>query len=712
MKRMRSLVIVSKGLAPYRVNFYNEVALALRVHGWRVILVVAKSGAEDHPWVNASGRHEALEIIETAPSYPFSKSRRLFSKLIGATALPNSNLIHRLESERPDVVWTHEYSPFCLAAALWASLRDKVSILSSDLGDAPPSYAVTRPQLRIQQSLSFLYQAVIAQTMEATRRHHPRGAPQCFAPHSINTNEYLPAASPPNGPFRFLFTGGLSRRKGLDSLIEAARILSSSAANFELRIVGTGPLAPWLSEQTDPWLSVAGFREGADLIREYQSAHAYVLPTRADTYAVTVHEAAASGLPLIVGREAGATETLIQEGVSGYAIDPEDAKTLAARMKGLLEHPQLARTMGLNARALAEELDVKMLGRRTADFIRGFTDEAAPQEVSSSNTEAPNSLPTNKASAVAAVFATMNRSGVAVECLRLLSIQTQRPGKLFVTDNASEDGTSEALEAAAREHGLTLSLIRSPENYGNAGGIKIAMERAFAEKFEAVWILDDDSWPEKRALQELLECGAPTDEIRTSIVLAPDSSQVSWPCEIIGTDSHWKTLREITRISAQSCVQVRRSWLGALIPRGAYEDAGPLNGEFFLRGEDEEYPRRLEKAGYRFWMAPASILRHPVAGPTVSITVGDYKLWLENNLQGDKLYYRIRNMLWIKRRESGSLVSFLLTVGYLFLLLRGFRPLFPALQVLKEAMMDAFAGRLGKRREKETNDKKNTAHLV
>lgn len=298
---------------------------------------------------------------------------------------------------------------------------------------------------------------------------------------------------------------------------------------------------------------------------------------------------------------------------------------------------------------------------------------------------------------LAVVFATMNRTKVAVECLRLLSIQSQRPGKLFVTDNASADGTAEALEAASREHGLTLGLIRSAENLGNAGGIKLAIEKAFEEGFEAIWILDDDSWPEERALQELLEIDVPEDGIRTSIVLAPDSNQVSWPCEVIGTDSQWETLGELTRISAESCVQVRRSWLGALIPRRAYEDAGPLNGELFLRGEDEDYPRRLERAGYRFWMAPASILRHPVAGPVETITLGDYKLWLEHNLQGDKLYYRIRNMLWIKKEESGALPSALLATGYLFLLLRGFRPLIPALQVFKEALLDAFAGRLGKR---------------
>ena len=354
--------------------------------------------------------------------------------------------------------------------------------------------------------------------------------------------------------------------------------------------------------------------------------------------------------------------------------------------------------MGQAARQVAEKYDVKLLGKQTAKFIVSLAPEDFRVNL---NRHGIQVIATKSASfsnfGIAAIFATMNRAKVAVECLRLLSIQSQRPGKLFVTDNASVDDTAEALEAAAREHGLGLGLIRSAENLGNAGGIKLAIEKAFEEGFEAVWILDDDSWPEERALQELLEIDVPEDGIRTSIVLGPNSNQVSWPCEVISTNSQWETLGESTSISAESCVQVRRSWLGALIPRRAYEDAGPLNGELFLRGEDEDYPRRLERAGYRFWMAPASILRHPVAGPVETITLGDYKLWLEHNLQGDKLYYRIRNMLWIKREESGTLPSALLAAGYLFLLLRGFRPLLPALQVFKEALWDAFAGRLGKR---------------
>src|SRR5690606_34169524 len=129
--------------------------------------------------------------------------------------------------------------------------------------------------------------------------------------------------------------------------------------------------------QKDPWINIGGFIEGERLQEEYRSANAYVLPTSGDTFAVTVHEAAASGLPLIVGKTAGAVETLVKEGVTGHAIDPQNIEELTARMRELLEDREKAKIMGGEARKVAQLYDVKLLGKRTAAFIIGIANGAA-----------------------------------------------------------------------------------------------------------------------------------------------------------------------------------------------------------------------------------------------------------------------------------------------------------------------------------------------
>ena len=55
-----------------------------------------------------------------------------------------------------------------------------------------------------------------------------------------------------------------------------------------------------------------------------------------------------------------------------------------------------------------------------------------------------------------------------------------------------------------------LIVLQLPENRGNAGGVEDAMEHAFAKGADAVWILDDDSWPRDGALAALLDIAVGT----------------------------------------------------------------------------------------------------------------------------------------------------------------------------------------------------------
>ncbi|WAC20441.1 glycosyltransferase [Luteolibacter sp. SL250] len=706
---MKSLVIVSKGLAPYRTRFYSEVARCLGARGWRVALLTARLEARDHPWKDAGEGGQGLEIIHVGPDSDNSTLQRLVNKygrLLTKSdpEIPSTALLKELVRLKPDCIWTHEYSPFCLAAAIWAGIRDIVCILSTDLGANPPPHSCTPLQLRMHRKLAFLYNGVIAQTREATRRWPETMMPVNFAPHAIDADGYSRSPRSPGDTIRFLFVAGIKQEKGIEQTIEAARILAKEGHHFELRVIGTGPLSQWLGEQKDPWLSIGGFIEGEALRKEYGNADIYVLPTEGDTYGVTVHEAAASSLPLIVGRNAGAAETLVAKGSSGFQIDHTDVPRLADRMRTLLQDKDQRDAMGAAARILAEQLDVKLLGARTASFIEALTgfgqtdagegagDPEHPCEVSGERLPLRGENPR-----VAAVFATMNRSAVAAECFQRLTDQTLPPSKLFVTDNASTDDTCEMLKSVASNSTLPFELIRSEENLGNSGGVKLAVEKAFSQGYDAVWILDDDSWPQPAAFERLIDPDGPSEGIRTSVVLAPDSTELSWPSEVITIDGFWRNPVRFESLPMAPWVRTRRSWLGSLIPKDVYWDVGPLNHDFFLRGEDEDYPRALESAGYPFWMATGSILHHPVAGPLVSLALGENKLCLEKNLSGDKLYYRIRNMLWIKRKESGSVISSLLAIGYLLLIMRWLRPLIPSLGVFIEAVVHAYQNRLGKR---------------
>jgi len=88
----------------------------------------------------------------------------------------------------------------------------------------------------------------------------------------------------------------------------------------------------------------------------YAAADALVLPTPYDAFAMVVSEAMASGLPVIVSREAGASE-LIEHGRNGLLLDDvTDVEELASHMQSLAVDRSWAQGMGCAARKTVEPL--------------------------------------------------------------------------------------------------------------------------------------------------------------------------------------------------------------------------------------------------------------------------------------------------------------------------------------------------------------------
>jgi phosphatidylinositol alpha-1,6-mannosyltransferase len=88
----------------------------------------------------------------------------------------------------------------------------------------------------------------------------------------------------------------------------------------------------------------------------YAAANVFALPCRTrrwglepEAFGIVFIEAAASGLPVIVGNSGGAPETVL-DGESGYVVDPRDLTALTRRILELLNDPGLAKAMGERGR--------------------------------------------------------------------------------------------------------------------------------------------------------------------------------------------------------------------------------------------------------------------------------------------------------------------------------------------------------------------------
>lgn len=294
---------------------------------------------------------------------------------------------------------------------------------------------------------------------------------------------------------------------------------------------------------------------------------------------------------------------------------------------------------------------------------------------------------------IAAVFATMNRAETAKACVLALARQSRPPDLVIVADNRSTDDTAAVLENLT-DLPFKLMVRRMPENRGNAGGVEEAMDQSFGEGADAVWILDDDSWPREAALAAMLEGRWNPNIVRHALQVDPRSGKFTWPLQIEDGRGGWRLIWSEQELPNGPRTRSRISWTGALVPREVREAVGPVNGELFIRGEDEEYPWRIERAGFSQEAVRGAVMDHPGPENVVNWRFFGKSFFFERGLADWKLYYKVRNMVWLKRRQAGDLraLAIALTYALASAWIDGPR----RLPLIGSAVRDGWTGRLGK----------------
>jgi glycosyltransferase involved in cell wall biosynthesis len=152
-----------------------------------------------------------------------------------------------------------------------------------------------------------------------------------------------------NGACRVIAVARLSPEKGLDVLIEATADLP-----VEVVIAGTGPEAERLQKIAGPNVTFLGNVERDALPGLYANADIAVVPSRSDTWGMVLNEAALAGLPLVSTTAPGAADELIEDGVNGFRVQPEDATALRRAILLLAEDESFRRAAGDRSREIAD----------------------------------------------------------------------------------------------------------------------------------------------------------------------------------------------------------------------------------------------------------------------------------------------------------------------------------------------------------------------
>jgi glycosyltransferase involved in cell wall biosynthesis len=192
----------------------------------------------------------------------------------------------------------------------------------------------------------------------------------------VDTEKFSPDESVSREP-KVLFVGRILAHKGIDNLIRAL------PPGLTLEIVGQPYDRRYLRE-------LHQLAEGKDivfnhdfddqaLVKSYRNALCVVLPSvYKDMYGgetrvpellgQTLLEGMACETPAICTNVASMPE-VVEDGVTGFVVPPNDATALRERLTWLLEHPQDARSMGQAARRrIVETFTWPMVVRRCLEI--------------------------------------------------------------------------------------------------------------------------------------------------------------------------------------------------------------------------------------------------------------------------------------------------------------------------------------------------------
>ena len=173
-----------------------------------------------------------------------------------------------------------------------------------------------------------------------------------------------------SGTKRVVGVGRMVRRKGFDTLLDAWGLVERASATVvgqgrELVLVGDGPERGSLERQVRRSrlrrVTFTGALDQPGVLVQLQRAEVFALPIRTrlggldpEGLGLAALEAAACGLPVVVGRSGGAPET-VQPGRTGYVVEPDDPYELATRLGDLLADPDHARALGAAGRDFVGE---------------------------------------------------------------------------------------------------------------------------------------------------------------------------------------------------------------------------------------------------------------------------------------------------------------------------------------------------------------------
>lgn len=263
-----------------------------------------------------------------------------------------------LKRVEPDILNSHFASGYGTLGRLSGFSPHVLSVWGSDVFEFPEKSVLHEKLIR----RNLLRASLVCSTSRAMAARTKELAPLidvAVTPFGVDIDEFRPKDCEREVNDEPLIVGTvktLAPKYGIDLLLRAFALLvdmgncSSALDTARLMIVGGGPDEAELKDLARR-LGISGRTDftgpvpHADVPRYLQELDVYVALSRIESFGVAIIEASSCAIPVIVSNVGGLPE-VVEDGVTGIIVEPENPSAAATALRSLLADPVLRRQMG------------------------------------------------------------------------------------------------------------------------------------------------------------------------------------------------------------------------------------------------------------------------------------------------------------------------------------------------------------------------------
>jgi glycosyltransferase involved in cell wall biosynthesis len=299
--------------------------------------------------------------LKDIPEYPLTS---FFSKSFVSQILKCAKY---LKSNKIDIVHTHDFytNVFGMAAARVAGIEAKIASKRETLGMR------TANQIRVEKLAFAIADAIVVNSRavgdylgnigvsdkKISLIYNGLDLQRFVDPQTLHEGFKAGFAIPSSSKLVTLVANLRHDVKNVPMLLRAAKAVLETSPTTAFLIAGEGELQPEyerLAAELKVAENVHFIGRCADVTRLLAASDVCVLTSTAEGFSNSILEYMAAGKPVIATNVGGASEA-IDDGATGYLIDSDDDRLLAARLIELLSDPDKSKLFGLAGREKVEK---------------------------------------------------------------------------------------------------------------------------------------------------------------------------------------------------------------------------------------------------------------------------------------------------------------------------------------------------------------------